>query len=184
MTNGFGAAFGGVLLAAVLAGLAAFLTLTGLLVAVRRRRGATPPRLVLYLAAGLTAGVVLVAGFAVVALADEATALAVLFLALVFVPLVVCGLDRHRRASSPPLETVATTGIAWGLPFLLGLFVAVGGFNLVTSVLDLTAGEAQGRGYHWVATAVGCLVVVSGTHLLGTLVGARLRSVTATARAG
>lgn len=181
MTNGFGAAFGGLLLAALLAGLAALLTLSGLVVAGWRRRGGAVSRCGLYPAVGLTAGVLLVAGFAVVALADEATALAGLFVALVFVPLTVCGLDLHRRASLSPLETVATTGVAWGPPFLVGLLVAVGGFNLLTGVFDLTAGEAQRRGFQWVATAVGGLVVLLGTRYLGRLVRARLWTPTSSA---
>lgn len=170
MSNGLGAAFGGLLLLAVLAGLATLLALTlGVVVVVRRRR-VTIPRGLRSLSVALLAGVVTVAGFGVVALYDEAATLAAVFLAMVAVPLAVVGIALHRRAALSRLDTIAATGLAWSLPFLLGLAVTFGGLNVVTRVFELAPAESQRLGLQWLATTVGGGVVVGSALWLSTYV--------------
>lgn len=174
MTNGLGASYGGLLLLVILVGLAIVLTLSLIAATIFRRHRGTLPSGYHYIAALLSAGVLLVSGFAVIALSDEAAALAVVFVGLVFVPLGTCVTYLHRRTALSHLEVFATTGVAWSLPFLLGLTTTFGGLRLVTSVFSITSSGSQYLGLHWITTVVGAVVVILGTllfsaHLTGTL---------------
>lgn len=131
-----------------------------------RRTGAFP-RILRYLLVAVVVGVILVAGFAVVALYDEAVTLATVFFGSVFVPLGAVSIYLHRLAELSRLDTLVTAGIAWSIPFLIGLAVTFGGLVVVTDLLDLAPAESQQLGLPWIATAVGAVVVVLGTLLLG-----------------
>lgn len=155
------------MLLAVLAGLAALLTLSLAGVFVFQRRTEAVPRVLRYLSVALLAGVMLVAGFAVLALYDEAAPLAVVFVAIVFVPLGAVGMYLHRTTELLRLDTLVTAGLAWSIPFLIGLTVTFGGLNVITSVFDLAPAESKQLGLHWIATAVGAVVAVLGTLWLG-----------------
>lgn len=170
MSNGLGAAFGGLLLIAMLAGLATLLALTlGGVVVVQRRTG-TVPRWLRYLPVVLLAGVVAVAGFGVLALYDEAATLAAVFVAIVFVPLGGVGVALHRRPDLSRLDVLATAGLAWSLPFLLGLGVTFGSLAVVTSVFELAPAQSRRLGLPWGATAVGGGVVLFSALWLSTYV--------------
>lgn len=168
MSNGLGAAFGGLLLLAVLSAMAGLLglSLAGALV-FRRRTGAVPGSL-RYLSAAVVPGVVLVAGFGVVALFDEAATLASVFLASVLVPLGMIGGHLHRMSELSRVDTIATAGIAWSIPFLLGLVVTFGLPVTINRVFALAPAESRELGLYWLATGLGALVVVTGALRLGS----------------
>lgn len=162
MSNGLGASFGGLILLAVLSVMAGLL---GLIIAggiVSRRRSGSVPTSLRYLSVGLVLGVLLVAGFAVVALIDEAVLLAAVFFAIVIVPLAVVGFYLNRMTELSPIDTVATAGLAWSIPFLSGLVVTFGTPTVINRVFDLSTGESQRLGVYWGATALGAIVVVFG----------------------
>jgi hypothetical protein len=153
MSDGLGAAFGSLVLLAVLVGLALLLALTatGALFA-RRSRGRVPD-LARYLATALLSVVLAVTGLAVLALADEAPAFVPLFVALVALPLaLVAARGRLQRAGW--LDVAATAAMAWSLPFVATVALP---FALVAH-----AGTTTG-----VATAVGGVVAAAGTLLAG-----------------
>lgn len=168
MSNGLGAGFGGLMLLAVLSVLAVLLSFSVMGVFVFNRRIGTVPRALRNLSVVLLLAVFLVTGFAVAALYDEATTLAVVFFAIVFVPLGVVGIYLHQTTDSPLLDTLATAGLAWSIPFLFGVIVIVGGLNILTGMFDVAPAESRRLGLHWIATAVGAGVVVSGTIWLST----------------
>lgn len=178
MSNGLGAAFGGLLLLAVLSGLAGLLSLSLAGVIVFRRRTGTVPDMLRYLSVAVVLGVLLVTGFAVVALVDEAATLAAVFFAIGLVPLGAGGIYLHRVTEGSRLDTVATAGLAWSIPFLIGLAVTFGVPTVFTSVFDLAPAEAQQLGLYWIATALGAIVVVFGTLRLGKPVSDSLSSAT------
>lgn len=148
---------------AVLSGLALLLggTLAGIIVS-QRRLGAIR-RILRYLSVAILVGVILVAGFAVVALLDEATMLATVFLALVFVPLGVVTLSLHLETDLSRLDTITIAGMSWGVPFLIGLPVTIGVPVLINRSFALTPAESQQLGVYWIALVVGAIVVVFGT---------------------
>lgn len=154
MSGGFGAAFFG------LASFAVLLAIAGLLVAsavvARYRRRGTVARSVRYVAIGSVGVVVTVAGFGIVVLADEATRLAVLFGAVVFLPLVVAG--RSRWAGAPWATAVAVAGMAWSLPFLVGVPLLFG-LQVSTDVSTTTM------------TGLAGFVTTGGALLVGEYVG-------------
>jgi len=178
LSNGLGAGFGGLMLLAVLSGMAGLLGLSLTGVVVSRRRTGTFPRLLRYLSVAVVFGVILVAGFAVLVLYDEAATLAAVLLAIVLIPLGAVGIYLHRMTELSRLDILATTGLAWSIPFLIGLAVTFGVLIVVTNVFDLAPAESQQLGLHWIATAVGAVVVVLGTLLLGKQISRSLYSAT------
>lgn len=168
MSNGLGAGFGGLMLLAVLSALAVLLSLSVMGVFVFKRRMGTVPQALRYLSVVFLVAVILVTGFAVAALYDEAATLAVVFFAIVFVPLGVVGIYLHQTTDSPLLDTLATAGLAWSIPFLIGVIATFGGLNILTDMFDVAPAESRQLGFHWIATAVGAGVVVIGTTWLST----------------
>lgn len=175
MSNGLGAGFAGVTLLAVLLGLAVLLAacLAGVFV-FHRQRGSVPD-LLSYVSVALLGAVMVVAGFGVVALYDEAPPLAVLFVAIVFLPIAAVGGFLRLRTELRPIDTLATAGVAWSLPFVVGVAVTFGLTTGLGSALDVPPAGAQRRALVWVATAMGGLVVGTGSILLGRSVS-RTRS--------
>ena len=166
MSNGLGAGFGGLMLVAVLLLLATIQTvlLIGVYVT-RRRRGSVP--LVLRSATVIVlAGVILVGGFAVLALYDEAWRLAVLVLAIVFIPLAAVAVYLYRVTDLELGDGAVVVGLAWSAPFIVG----VGGifsFIIGSSEFGLATTSLEQQGVAWIATVVGGGVILAGTVLLG-----------------
>lgn len=151
MSDGFGAAFGAIALFAVLLAIAGLLFLTtGVALHWRGERVAAYTE---HVALALVGGLVLVAGFAIVALADEAPLLAGLFAATTAVPVVLAA-GRARWAGAPWPTVVARSGMAWCLPFLAG-----------TSLLFVVATSTSASPA--VATGVVGVVTTAGTLLCG-----------------
>lgn len=171
MSNGLGAGFAGVTLLAVLLGLAVLLAscLAGVLVS--RRRTGSVPRFLAYLSAALLGGTIFVAGFGVVALYDEALPLAALFVVIVLLPLAAVGGYLHLTTDLGPIDTFATVGVAWSLPFVVGVAVTFGLTTGLGSALDLPPSGAGRRRLVWFATAIGGAVVVTGSVSLGRWIG-------------
>jgi len=178
MSNGLGAGFFWLLLLAVLLGLAAVLTLTLVGVVGFRRRTGTIPHLLKYVSIAVLGGVLLVAGFGVLAMYDEAVRLAVLFLAIVFVPLAAVGLYLHRTTKLTRLDTLVATGLAWSLPFVIGVGVTFGLTIGASSIFDLAPAESQRLRVVWIAMIAGGAVVVLGSVLLGKHVSQSLSATT------
>lgn len=176
MTNGLGAAFGGLMLLALLSGLAGLLGLCLAGAFVSKRRTGTVPRLLRQLSVAAVLGVILVAGFAVVALSDEAATLAAVFFAIVLVPLGAIGIYLHRVTELTRLDTVATVGLAWSIPFLIGLAVTFGVPAVFNRLFDLAPAESRRFGLYWIAPALGAIVVVLGALRLSTHVRKSLYS--------
>lgn len=175
MTSSFGAGFLALSVLVALAVLAVLLALLGVAAVALRRRIGRVPALLRYLAvAALTVGVG-VAGFGVLALLDEAPVAAGLVLATVFAPLGVAGLRLHRTTDLRPLEVLAATAMAWGLPFVVGavLFFAL---DLgVAAALDLAPAESGRLWVSWAAVAGSGLAAVGGTAVLAGRVAGWLR---------
>lgn len=163
MASGFGAAFGGMMLLAVVTGMALFLSLSLLGILLSRRRGRGVPRILRYLSIVVVIGVILTGSFSVIALVDEAAPLATVFLAIVFVPLGAVGLYLRLVTNLPRLDTVLTMGVAWGLPFLVGLPLTFGLPILINRALGLAPAESRHLGVYWIAPVVGAIVVVLGS---------------------
>jgi len=176
MSNGLGAGFGGLLLLAILLGLAGLLTLSlGAVYLFQRRRDAVP-RLLKYLSIAFLAGVVVVAGFAIAALFDEVSLLPALFTAIAVIPLLVVGVYLSRTTELSSVDLLASTGLAWSVPFLLGVVVVFGLTLGVSQVLGWTSVQSQQRGLAQIATFVGGLVVVVGTVLLSKTISLAITS--------
>lgn len=177
MSNGLGAGFAGLTLLAVLLGLAGLLAscLAGVFVS-RRRTGSVPGRL-RSVSAALLGGVIVVAGFGVVALYDEALPLAVLFAVIVLLPLAAVGGYLRRTTDLTPIDILATAGVAWSLPFVVGVGVTFGLTTGLGSALEVPPAGARRRALVWIGTTVGGLVVGAGSMLVG-------RSVSTTLSAG
>lgn len=178
MSAGFGAAFTGLTLLAVLSGLAGLLALSLAGVVASRRWTKPVPPLLRSLWAGLVCGVVLVAGFGAVLLVDEAATLAAVFVGLVLIPLGAGGLSLYRVAELPRRELVATAGLAWSLSFLLGLAITFGVPIVINRLVDLAPTESRQLGLYWIATALGTTVIVLGTLRLSKRVSPWVSSVT------
>lgn len=166
------------MLLAVLSGMAGLLGLSLAGVVVSRRRTGTVPSSLRYLPGAVVVGVILVAGFAVAALFDEVATLAAVFFATVLVPLGVVGIYLHRVTELPRRDTVATAGLAWSIPFLIGLAVTFGAPNVINRVFDLAPAESQQLGLYWMSTALGAIVVVLGALRLGKHVSKSLFAAT------
>lgn len=167
MSGGFGAGFATLSVLAVLGVVAVLLGLVGVgAVAVGRRRGAVPTRLRV-LAAALLVPVVAVAGFGVVALADEAAVAAALLVAVVFMPLAV-EVGWGRWVGRTWLDGLAVAAMAWSVPYLLGA-VAFFAVNVgAAEVLGVNTAGPRGMDVAWVAVVAGGLVVVVGSRFLST----------------
>lgn len=166
MSEGLGAGFAGLTLLSVLLGLAALLALCLFAVFVSRRLTDPVPRSITVLSVAVLGVVIAVAGFGVVALSDEAPRLAVLFGAIVLLPLTAVVASVHLTTDLPPTDTLATAGLAWSLPFVVGVVVTFGLSSGLGSVLGLPPAGPQRRALVWIATAVGAAVVVTGSIVL------------------
>lgn len=167
MSNGLGTGFFGLTLLAILLGLAAVLTLVLVGMVGFRRRTGTVPQLLKYVSIAVLGGVLLVAGFGVLAMYDEAALLAVLFLAIVFVPLVAVGIYLHQTTELTWVDALVTTGLAWSLPFVIGVGGTFGLTIGVSSTFDLAPVESQRLGVVWIAMLVGGAVIEIGSVFLG-----------------
>lgn len=174
MSNGLGAVFAGLTLVAELLGLAVFLAVCLAGVFVSRRRTGSVHGLLRYVSIALLGLVIVVAGFGVVALYDEAPPLAVLFVAIVLIPIAAVGGYLHLTTELAPIDTLATAGVAWSLPFVVGVADTVGLTTGLGSVLDLPPAGTGRRGLVWIATAIGGFVVVTGSILLGRWISSSL----------
>lgn len=154
MSNGFGAGFGGLVILVGLVVLAGLLVATAAVALYWRQEQSSPP--VDYVAVGLVAIVVAVAGFGIAALADEAPRIAVLFGATVGLPLVLVA-GRARWTGAGWGSVAARSGMAWGLPFLAG----VGALYVLTVATDASPE---------VMTGVAGAVTTGGTLLAGEYV--------------
>ncbi|MDZ7702213.1 MAG: hypothetical protein U5J98_09210 [Halobacteriales archaeon] len=161
MTNGFGAGFLTLGLLAAIWGLAALLGLLGIGVSLARRRHGRVPSLVGPIAAVLLAAVVAIAGFGVLALADEAAVGAAALVATVFVPLAAVGV-RTRDAGDGRIDRLATAALAWSGPYLLAPVAFIGTNVVVTRAFDLAPAEARALGVGWLAVGVAGLTVTVG----------------------
>lgn len=118
MSSGLGAGFFGLTLITVLLGLAGLLVGTTIVAFYGRHKES--PTGIMYAAAGLVGVVVIVAGFGVILLADEASFLAVLLGAIVGLPLLLIAV-RARWAGANGLTLAAISGMAWSLPFIVSV---------------------------------------------------------------
>lgn len=161
MSNGLGAGFALLTILAVLLGVAVLLgLLTAGAVALERRSG-TRPAPIRYVAAGLLAVALVVAGFGAVALADEALVGAALLVALVFVPLAGAGAIVRRAGHPDRLALTATTAMAWGGAYIFGIAVLAGLVVGLEPALGLAPGEARQVGLPWLETAVAGLAALA-----------------------
>lgn len=168
MSNGLGAGFTGLTLLAVLLGLSTLLVLfLGGVVVVRKRNRAVPPVLT-YASVGVLLAVIAVAGFAVVALYDEAASLAGLFVALVLLPLALVGGYLRRQTEVTRVNLLSTIGFAWSLPFILGVFIVFGITAGVGSELGFASTTPQQESLARLATLLGGISVLAGTFLLSS----------------
>lgn len=177
MSDGLGAGFAGLTLLAVLLGLAALLALCLVGVFASRRRTDRDPRSITFLSVAVLGVVIVVAGFGVAALYDEAPPLAVLLLAVVFLPLTAVGAYVRLTTDLQPTDTLATAGVAWSLPFVVGTAVTFGLSIGLGSVLELPPADPQRRALVWIATTVGAVVVVTGSIILARTVSKSLSAV-------
>ena len=118
----------------------------------------------------ILSGVVVVAGFAVVALHDEPPLLAALFTAIAIIPLLVVGIYLSLTTELSIIDLLASTGLAWSVPFLLGVIVVFGLTLGVSQVFRWTSVQSQQRGLAQIATVSGGLVVLVGSVFLGKTV--------------
>lgn len=164
MSNGLGAGFGGLLLLAAVALLA---TVQSLLLAgayAMRGRGGAVPTPVGYLSAAVLAGVLAVAGFAVLALFDEAPKLAALFVVLVFLPSLAAGWRLRGEWGRNVVVGLSAVGLSWSVPFLLGVGVVFGSIAVAAESGVSTTAPAQDA-VLLVATLAGGAVATAGTLL-------------------
>jgi hypothetical protein len=98
---------------------------------------------------------------------DEAVLLAVLFLTIVFMPLVAVGIYLHQAPELTGVDSLVTTGLAWSLQFIIGVGVTFGLTIGVSSTFDLAPPESQRLGVVWIAILVGGTVIVIGSVFIG-----------------
>jgi hypothetical protein len=115
----------------------------------------------------ILSGVVVVAGFAVVALHDEAPLLTALFTAIATIPLLVVGIYLSLATELSIIDLLASTGLVWSVPFLLGVIVVFGLTLGVSQVSGWTSVQSQQRGLAQIATVFRGLVVLVGSVFLG-----------------
>lgn len=161
MTDGFGAGVLTLTIMGLLAVPAGLLGLTAAAAVALRRRTGSVPTVVPAVADALLVGVVVPAGFGVLALADEAPVGAGLLVAVVFVPLVAV-VGRHRESPGGWLGRLAISGLAWSVPYLLGAVVFVGLNVLVPRTFDLAPAESHAVGVGWIAATGAGVVALIG----------------------
>lgn len=179
MSNGLGTAFGALLVIAVLLGLAVLLALSLVGVLVFRRRNDHVPRFLRYLSVALLAGVVGTAGFGVLALYDEGPVVAGLFLAVVFFPLAGVVATLREKSGLRRLDVLATAGLAWCLPFVLGLGLFFGLNAGIGSAFDLAPAEFERLRVAWVAATASGVAALLGAIWIGGRVWRSLSTVPA-----
>lgn len=178
MTNGLGAGFALLTMLGILVGLAVLLGITTLGVLAFRRRTGRVPAALRYLAVAALAVVLAVSGFGVLAFYDEVLLGSALLLALVFVPLAAVVVRLRRTTDPRRLDLVATTALAWSLPFVVGIVMFFGGTVSFGTALGL-APSAPGRlVLSWVAVGVAGVAAVVGASLLGTRIAGLLSPAT------
>jgi hypothetical protein len=171
MSNGLGAGFFTVSLLVALAGVAVFVALATTSCVVFFRRTSRVPQIVVYLMVAITIGVVGVAGFGILVLFDEASAAAWVFTSTVVLPFAVVGAYLARMTELPPSYVVSSTVMAWGLPFLLGIGVALGVKTGIETVSAVAPGESRQLGIPWIAAACGGLTIILAMLPLSTRLG-------------
>lgn len=176
MTDGFGAGFFVLALLVALGGTALVLALLAVVAVVVRRRTGRVPTLLRYLAVAVLAGVVVIAGFGVLALYDEAPVGAGLLVAVVLVPLAAATVRGRRATDLGPLDVLAATALAWGFPCLAGVVLFFALDLGVAAALDLAPAEAGRLAVSWAAVAGSGLAAVAGTVLLAERVAEWLAS--------
>jgi len=178
MSNGLGAGFFAITLLAVLAGLATLVVLAMIVSAVSHRRIGHTPTLLRYLLVLLCVGVLGVAGFGILFVYDETPAIAWLLTSIVVVPFLVVSVYLARSTGLSRFDVMTTTAMAWGVPFFLGVGVAVGVVNGIESVFDLAPAESRQMGVAWIAAAVGGLTTILGMIPIGNRLGRMVDSAT------
>lgn len=86
---------------------------------------------------------------------------------VVWMPLVAVAFYLNRSTELNWLDTVAVTGLAWSLPFIVGVSVVFGLTIGVSQVLGWTSVQSQQLGLTTIATIVGGIVVMAGAIFLG-----------------
>ena len=160
MSNGLGTGFFALTLLAVLAGLAILVIVATIAFAVYVRRAGDTPRLARYLLGMLCAGVLGVAGFGILVLYDEAPVAAWLFTSFVLGPFLVVSSYLVRMTELSRFDVIAVTVMSWGIPFFLGVAVALGALNGINSVFDLAPAESRQMGVAWIAGLIGGVSIV------------------------
>lgn len=176
MSNGLGAGLFAVTFVAILAGLALLAVLATIVSVAFRRQTGRFPALLRYPVVAIGIGALGVSVFGTLVVYEDAPAAAGIFLLLGVLPLLVASTYVHSTTDLGRIDLVVTTVMAWGLPFLLGVVLAVGVMSGINSVLDLTTLEARQMGVPWIALAVGGIGIVLGTIALGHRIGRMVRS--------
>lgn len=83
-----------------------------------------------------------------------------------FLPFTAVGPYVRLTSNLQPTDTLATAGVAWSLPFVVGVVVTFGLSSGLGSVLELPPAGTQRRAPVWIATIVGPVVVVTGSIVL------------------
>lgn len=168
MANGFGAGFFALSLLVGLSALAVLLGATAIIGLASRRESGGIPDPVRYGAVGLLGLGVVVAGFGVLAMVDEAAVVAWLLVAVVFVPTaaaVVVG--RGRSGTAHWLDHLALASMAWSGPFIAGAITFFGFVIGFPRVWNFAPAEPRGFGMAWLAVIAAGGVTLGGT--LGVL---------------
>ena len=173
MTAAFGTGFSVVFVFSALAGLAVLLGLSAAGILRRHEPGerlplwtrVVPIVLVVEVVAATVVGLLAFSGSAPVAVAMLAT--------LVVLPLVAVAVRTRRRTRLDWRDVVATTALAWSLPFLVGLALFLG-LTRAIAVFFGTDGSARGLvELGLVSTMVSGVVVVAGVGLLASRLAPR-----------
>jgi hypothetical protein len=146
---------------------------------VYRRRTGSVPSPFRYLLVAIGVGVLGVAGFGVLVLYDEGPVAAWLLASIVLLPLFLVGVYLARTTALSRVDVLATTVMVWGVPFFLGVGVAMGVMTGLDSVLDLAPAESRRLGTAWIAAAVAGLVVTLSMITIGSRFGRELPGMTA-----
>lgn len=184
MTNGLGAGFFALTLLAVLAGLALLVVLVTVAVYAFDRRTGRVPALLTYLVVVVGAVALGVTGFGILVLYDVAPPVAGLLALTALVPILVVGGYLDRTTELGRVDVVATTVMAWGPTFLVGLVVVFGVASGINAVFDLAPAESLQAGIPWIASAVGGLAIVLGMLPVSDRLGGVVHSATATREVG
>jgi hypothetical protein len=171
MANGLGAGFFTISLLVALGGLATFVVLATMsCVGFFRRTNRVPP-VVVYVMIAIAIGVLGVAGFGILLLFDEASAVAWLITSTVVLPFGVVGASLARTTDLPPAYVATTTVMAWGFPFFLGVGVVFGLMTGVEMVSAVAPSESRQLGIARSAVACGGLTIILAMLPLSTRLG-------------